>query len=294
MDARLERLATSLTNSWFPTDIQIFESEDATEVAEILEIFFKDLIERYRTAFPAFQGRIYNDFDQTHRLYLQDIDGDILRLSGITTINPQTVDRLSCLSCVTGRDTTYVDPQLTSPYMSEQAALDLYGHITVDEWSGRMDDPLIMYDTDLKKEYILPSMGDFIVLYIKEREINVDNIPSSLYPSVEAFLTHKLAEYVLGALGRYPLGLALKDIGNTTDETSTGMLNPDDIQSITINGKLTLSMAASASEDYEKLSDLFSSGSGATYIEQLNDIYNNYKKIFEVLKYTRLGGISVI
>ena len=287
MDTRLERLSNSLMNSWFPTDIKMFESEEAYDVEEIIELFFTDLIERYRTAFPSFKGRIYSDFDLSNRLYLQDIDEDILRLSGITNTNLQMADRLNN---ITGRD--IVNTKSASPYMSEQAALDLYEHIIVDEWSGRMDDPLIMYDSNLKDEYILPSMGDFIVLYIAEREIDIDHVPSSLYPSLEAFLTYKLAGYVIGALGRYPLGLALKDIGEETEDTAT--LDPKDIQSITINGKLTLSMAASASEDYEKLSTLFSSGSGATYIDQLNKIYNNYKKIFEVLKYTRLGGISTI
>jgi hypothetical protein len=292
MDSRLERLKNSLLNSWFPTQITLFENEDATEPGEIIELFFEDLLERYRTAFPALGGRVYLNFEQTEPLFLQDIDKDILRILGVTTTNPQTVDRLSCLSCVTGRDTTYVDPQLTSPYMSEQAALDLYAHITVDEWSGRMDDPLIMWDDQLEQEYILPSLGDFIILYIKERPISIDNIPSSLYPSVEAFLLYNLASYVLSALGRFPLSLALDDIN--TEETGTGQLDPDDISSITINGKLTLSMASSSTDDYEKLSDLFSSGSGLQYTDQLSSVHNNYKKIFEVLKYTRLGGVSVI
>jgi len=292
MDKRLERLRDSLMNSWFPTSIILFENEDATEVSEILEIFFRDLLERYRTAFPALNGRVYLDFDQTKKLFLKDIDADILRILGVTTTNPQTVDRLSCLSCVTGRDTTYVDPQLTSPYMSEQAALDLYAHITVDEWSGRMDDPLIMYDEQTKSEYILPSLGDFIVLYIKERPIDINNIPTSLYPSVEAFLTYNLARYVLGALGRFPLSLAMSELEASEDVDAA--LDPNDISSITINGKITLSLASSSAEDYEKISDLFSSGSGATYMDQLDDIYRSSKKIFEVLKYTRLGGVSVI
>jgi hypothetical protein len=128
-------------------------------------------------------------------------------------------------------------------------------------------------------------------LYIKERPIVIDAIPSSLYPSVEAFLIFNLAEYVLGALGRFPLSLAMDDIDDTATSTA---LDPNDISSITINGKITLSLASSSAEDYEKISDLFASGSGATYIDQLKEIYTNYKKIFEVLKYTRLGGVSVI
>ena len=293
MDVRLDRLRTSFMNSWFPNDIEIFRNEDACDTEELLEIFFTDYLERYRTAFPAFRGRVYNDFPINDPLALQDVDGDILRILGVTTVNPPgNPDRFSNLSTITGRQINNVDPQAESPYMAEQAAMDLYTHITVDEWSGRMDKPLIMWDDDTNTEYIQPSMTDFIVLYLKERPIDIDTIPSSLYPSVEAFITYKLAEYVLNALGRYPLSLALKDLTADTDSTSGG-LDPSKISSLTIAGKITLSMAASSETDYEKLSNLFGSGSVANYLSDLSLTMANAKKIFEVLKYTRLGGISV-
>jgi len=172
--------------------------------------------------------------------------------------------------------------------------MDVYTPMTVDEWSGRTDKPLIMRDDTSESEYIQPSMGDFIVLYLKERTISMDTIPSSLYPSVEAFITYKLAAYTLSALGRYPLSLALNDIaGETSSGGEASVLDPSKLSSLTINGKITMSMSSSSETDYEKLSNLFSNGSVGNYMADLGLIMANSKKIFEVLKYTRLGGISV-
>jgi hypothetical protein len=290
MDDRLERLRTSLLNSWFPTDVTIFENEDAGgDREDMLSIFFEDLSQRFRIAFPLLGGRVYNDFDSNARLLIQDIAPNILRILGLTTSGGRDLDRLPA---ITGRS-TYARLNANtseSPYMSEQAALDLYTHMTVDEWSGRMDTPLIMCEDAGVDEYILPSMSDFILIYLAEREIDLDHLHSSLYPALESYLIYNISGYVLSALGRYPLSMAMNDNNNT----NSGVLDPSDISSITISGKLTLSLSNSSTPDYEKLADLFSKGSGAHYLEQLDYLYEHNKKIFELLKYTRLCGVSVM
>ncbi len=289
MDERLDRLRLSVMNTWFPTDGKLFLNSESEEPEDLVELFFLDFIEQYKTAFPAVQGRMYEDQVSTDPLPIQSIDIKLLRILGVThTLSPHTF-RYDTNTALTGRGISNVDTLSTSPYMSEQAAMDLYTHITVDEWSGRLDRPIIMYDDTDDTEFIIPNMGDFIIIYLKERTLTADSIPSSLYPSVEAFLLYNLAATVLHALGRYPVSLAMADIGNTTTST----LDPSSLSSVTISGKLTLSMSASAQKAYERLSDLFSSGSGSKYMEDIEYIFTKYQKIFDVLKYTRLNGISV-
>lgn len=285
MDARLERLKTSFMNSWFPTEGKIFLNADSTVSADLIDILFEDFLARYKTAFPAVQGRVYEDFADNTQLPLQDIDNNILHILGLTN----NMTPFGGLGAVTGRNYTNIDPTVTSLYISEQAAIELYTHITVDEWSGRMEKPVIMYDntTDSHYEYIMPNMNDFVILYLKERVVNIADIPSSLYPSVEAFLTYNLALTTLHALGRYPVSLALVD----TDNPST-TLDPNSLSSVTISGKLTLSLSNSAAKAYERLSELFNNGSGKTYMAEIEALYLDQLKIFNTLKYIRLNGIS--
>lgn len=295
MDSRLERLKSSLLNSWFPQEIEIFGLPDVTDMDELMVHLFRDLTERFRTAFPGFRGRVYQDYNQDNPLYLKNIDPNIIRFLGLTpTVYPSETYGYDSLRRISGRSDIAVDNG-NSYYISDSAALELYSHITVDEWSGRLSKPLEMYDDNTGDEFIYTDMSDFIVFLLVERIININNIQTNLYQPLEAFIVYNLALYVANALGRYPLSLALKTMGeDDTSGSTTTTIDPGDLSSITISGKLSLSLAASSAEDYEKLSDLFSSGSGGQYLEQLKEIYLENKKIFDVLKYERTGGMSLI
>lgn len=292
MDSRLERLKNSLLNSWFPHDISIFELEDISDIDELMVHLFSDAIGRFRTAFPGMRGRVYIDYDSNNPLYLKDIDPNILRLLGVTPTNyPLDTYGFTALQSLAGRDELSLQNS-NSYFLSDSAALDLYSHITVDEWSGRMSKPLEMYDEDKGDEFVLVDWTSFIVFMLVERTVDINHVPTNLYQPLEAFITYNLASYVSNALGRYPLSLALKDIADDTASATPG-LDADNLTSVTINGKLSLTLDSS-SNNYDDFSSLFSGGSAGKYLDQLQDIYLRYKRIFEILKYERTGGMSVV
>lgn len=289
MDGRLESLKKNFINGWFPNNFEIFQRDDVPDLDRLLDILFAEALLIYKTSFPALGARVYSDFlvdtSLPTPLYLQDIDGRILKFLGIVSMDYTSLCARPDVSyTIAGRGVTNATIGVTSPYLAEQSAIDLYTRIDVDQWSGRMDKPVIMADED-DNEYIYPAMDNFIVMYIRERNISVDTISSSLYKSVEAWLTYMMASYVLDALGKYPLKLALDEISATEDE-----LSPKKLSSVTISGKLSLGLSNS-SDDSKDLSSLFSDGSSGKYIDRLKDIRDEAKKLFEILKNIRLHGI---
>jgi len=294
IDKRLERLKISLINSWFPSDSALFPPNEDIAASDVIDVFMSDLLDRFRVDFPALVGRVYSDQVQGSHLLLSDIDDGILRILGVTPGYSNNVLRFSDHSKVSGRDITNVDPFSSSPYMSEQAAMTLYSSIVVDEWSGRMDTPLVMFDDDQEEEYIIPDYTEFVIFYLKERPMSTNNIPSSLYSAVEAYLIYNIASYVLSAFGRYTVSQAMNDANLPGSSSGSTTLDSRRVSSLTIGGKITLSMSPDSSTAYEKLSDMLSKKPGEQYLADLNRLVSKYENIFNTMKYIRLGGVSVV
>ena len=161
MDRRLDSFRNSIINGWFPNDLTLFTREDAPDIPGLVELLIADALEMYRTKFPALSGRIYTDFmissvGDSNKLLINDIDNRLLKFLCLYDQSAQ-VDPLGySLARITGRQTVnqgVIDDNL---YLGEQAALELYTRLIVDEWSSRTDNPVIL-STDDDEEYILPN-----------------------------------------------------------------------------------------------------------------------------------------
>ena len=285
MDARLDILRTRLKNSWFPTDLKLFQRNDAPDIDGLIELMFSEAIQSFNLDYPSVVGKVYEEFISSvdgegvaPKLYLADMDPDILRILGIYDTSPSV-----------GRDITgrglHDYTQLNTPYLAEQTAIELYMTLAVDEWSGRMDTPMIM--TDDVGDFINPNLNNFIVFFLKSRTLTADNIPSSLYKAVEPYLVKELASYVMNALGKYPLSLKMQQLDASSDS-----IDPSRMKSISIDGKLELELNPIDSAA-DQMSGIFDSGAMEDYMDNLGDIQAEAKKLFEALKYIELGGITV-
>lgn len=292
MDSRLELLKNSITNSWFPSNIEIFGRKDAPDLNTLLDLLITDTLNMYKTDCPVLKVRFYQNFlslptlDEARKLYVNDIENGFMRILGVYNTDTMPPDMTGKIDRLSGRNVTNVGIGIDSPYISEQVAIDLYRHLDVDQWSGRMERPIVM--TDVTGEYIMPNTENFIVFYLAERNISVDSIPSNTFRSVESFLTYKLSEMTINSLGRFPMNLQLDRLINNRDE-----IDPSRISSVTISGKLKLSLNQDDKSQETQASDIFSNGSAEKYLESLTEIRDNAKKLYETLKYIDLGGISL-
>lgn len=292
MDTRLEALKKKIQNSWFPANLELFGRNDAPDISTLLDLLISDALEIFKTDCPVLKARLYNSFlsDPTYlesrSLYVTDIDPEILRVLGIYNTDTVPPDMTGRLDRISGRNVTNVGISGGSPYISEQVAIDLYRRLDVDQWSGRMDRPIVM--SDATGEYFNPYAENFIVFFLAQRPISADSVPSNVYKSVESFLTFNLAETVINSMGRYPLTMQMERLLNHRDE-----VDPARLTSVTISGKLKMSMDPPDATAESQISDLFDSGSAAKYLESLAAIAEEAKKTYTTLKYIDLGGISL-